>query len=152
MKNINIYYIYYVTLLLLLGVCLLSLIIFPWSPPKPSCEKDTTSELYNFLVFYTPHASTIAFITNFMVTFSIIGALDKFVISITTSKLPIAEYIKSFSRKVVLFFLALGIKYFYKNYKKYGIIINIINIITINIFYYKSFNSMFYIYYFNKIH
>lgn len=89
------------------GVCLLSLIIFPWSMPETTCEKDTTSEIYNFLVFYTPHASIVAFITNFMVTFSIIGALDKFIISITTSKLPIADYIKSFSRKVVLFFLAL---------------------------------------------
>jgi len=79
--------------------------------PETTCEKDTTSEIYNFLVFYTPHASIVAFITNFMVTFSIIGALDKFIISITTSKLPIADYIKSFSRKVVLFFLALGITF-----------------------------------------
>jgi len=78
--------------------------------PKTTCEKDTTSELYNFLIFYTPHSSIVAFMTNFMVTFSIIGALDKFIISITTAKLPIAEYIKSFSRKVILFFLALGIK------------------------------------------
>ncbi|ORX54657.1 hypothetical protein BCR36DRAFT_9271 [Piromyces finnis] len=89
------------------GVCLLSLIIFPWSTPKASCEKDTTSELYNFLIYYTPHASMIAFITNFMVTFSIIGILDKFVISITASKLPLKEYTKSFSRKLILIFLAL---------------------------------------------
>jgi len=91
-----------------IGVCLLSLIIFPWSMPNNKCEKDSTSELYNFLVFYTPHSSVIAFITNFMVTFSIIGALDKFIISITTAKLPIVEYLKSTSRKVVLFFLAIG--------------------------------------------
>ncbi|ORX85259.1 hypothetical protein BCR32DRAFT_290814 [Anaeromyces robustus] len=89
------------------GVCLLSLIIFPWSMPDTKCEKDTTSELYNFLVFYTPHASTIAFITNFMITFSVIGALDKFIISITTTKLPISEYLKSTSRKVILCFLAI---------------------------------------------